>query len=100
MSTAAGSTPAAARFLAIRPSPGPNRFEVPVSTRMSLSPALTSHSLTAVDVAAFERLCGALRGAGDTLGLDRKRAVIEHRHPDASDLDAVDAGCLRAGERS
>jgi len=39
----------------MRPSVGANTFEVPVSTRMSLSPVLTSHSLTAVGISFFDR---------------------------------------------
>jgi hypothetical protein len=47
-SIAPGSTPAAARFFAIRPSVGAKTFEVPVSISTSLSPVLTSHSFTEV----------------------------------------------------
>src|SRR5215208_844809 len=54
-SMALASTPPAARFFAMRPKVGAYTFEVPVSTRTSLSPVLTSHSLTEVAIVSFGR---------------------------------------------
>src|SRR5580700_9954948 len=68
-STAPGLMPAAVRFLASRPSVGPNRSDVPVSTRTN---RILRHE------ARIEELGGSRGIARENLGFERQPAVIEH----------------------
>src|SRR6516225_6421344 len=101
-STALGSTPAAARFRAKRPKVGANTFDAPVSTRISFSPVLMSHSFDR----GRDTHLGQERGlkqffrtrlvSTEQCDLKREIAVAEHRDLERADLMTVDAGSLHA----